>query len=68
MHYAVKFLINETGSSSLTSHKAHLFLDPDSYTQAVTIRLPDCPGQPLFGLDNHDLQKNCPTGQVQIET
>ena len=36
--------------------------------QAATIRLPDCPGQPLLGFGNHDLQKNCPTGQVQIES
>ena len=36
--------------------------------QAATIRLPNCPGQPLFGLGNHDLQRNCSTGQVQIES
>ena len=36
--------------------------------QAATIRLPNCPGQPLFGLGNHDLQKNCPTWRVQIES
>ena len=36
--------------------------------QAATIRLPNCPGQPRFGLNNHDLQKNCPTGPVQIES
>ena len=34
--------------------------------QAAMIRLLNCPGQSLFGLGNHDLQKNCPTGQVQI--
>ena len=33
--------------------------------QAVTIRLPDCPGRPLFGLGNHDLKKNCPTGKFK---
>ena len=35
-------------------------------SQSVTIRLPDCPGQSIFGLGNHDLQESCPTGQVQI--
>ena len=34
--------------------------------QGATIRLPDCPGQPSFGLGNHDLQKSCPTEQIQI--
>ena len=38
------------------------------YKQAAPTGLPDCPGQPLFGLGNHDLQKNCPTGQVQVES
>ena len=33
-------------------------------TQAVTIRLPDCSGQSLFGSGNHELQKNCLTGQL----
>ena len=34
--------------------------------QAATIRLPDCLGQSLFDLGNYNLQKNCPTRQVQI--
>ena len=34
--------------------------------QGSTIRLPDCLGQSSFGLGNHDLQKNCPTGQVEF--
>ena len=34
--------------------------------QGATIRLPACPGQSSFGWGNHDLQKSCPTGQVQI--
>ena len=36
------------------------------FNQAVGIRLPDYPGQSLFGLGNHVLQKKCPTGQVLI--
>ena len=40
----------------------------DRPQQAAAIRLPDCPGQQFFGLGNHDLQNNCPTGQVQIES
>ena len=35
-----------------------------SHTQAVTIRLPDCRGQSLFGSGNNDLHNICPTGQV----
>ena len=36
--------------------------------QSVTIRLPNSLGQPLFGLGNHDLHKNCPMRQVQIRS
>ena len=36
------------------------------HTQGATIRLPDYPGQSIFGSGNHDLQKSCLTGQVQI--
>ena len=38
----------------------------DTY-QGATIRLPDCPGQSVFGLENHDLQKSCPTEQVKVQ-
>ena len=38
----------------------------NSTIQGATIRLPDCPGQSIFGLGNHNLQKSCLTGQVQI--
>ena len=34
--------------------------------QGATIRLPDCLGQSISGPGNHDLQKSCPIGQVQI--
>ena len=34
--------------------------------RGATIRLPDCPGQSIFGLGNYDLQKSCLIGQVQI--
>ena len=34
--------------------------------QGATIRLPNCSGQSIFGLGDHDLQKSCPSGQVQI--
>ena len=37
-----------------------------SINQGATIRLPNCPGQSIFGSGNHNLQKSCPTGQVQI--
>ena len=43
------------------------FCQVDSwYVQGGMIRLPDCPWQSIVGLGDHNLQKNCPTGQVQI--
>ena len=48
------------------SQKYNLHHETSPKMKAATIRLPDCPWQSLFGLGNHDLQKNCPIGQVQI--
>ena len=55
-----KFCLIFRVNTSIKQPENHFIMCKAEYIsmleQAATIRLPDCPGQPLFGLGNHDVQ------------